>query len=71
MTAKPINNTSASVDLSAFNGSKYCHAGLEADSNVQAGGCTTGGTDKLLTREGGADDPQSTQGPGGPGRSLA
>jgi hypothetical protein len=45
MTATPIQNTSASVDLGAFTAAKheYCSAGQEPNSNVQAGGCGVGG----------------------------
>jgi hypothetical protein len=65
VTATPINNTSANVDLSAFDGSKYCHAGLEPDSNKMAGGVGVGGTDKLVQRLGGADNQTDTGQSGG------
>jgi len=76
MSATPINNTSANVDLDVFSsaGHEYCHAGDQPDSNLQAGGVAVGGAEadhRIVTREGGADDPRGTQGPGGPGRTLA
>jgi hypothetical protein len=73
-TEQKQNTASAAVDLGAFAAAKheYCHAAaMESDSNQLAGGARVGAPDKLLTREGGADDPSSTTGPGGPGRSLA
>jgi hypothetical protein len=58
MSVDKIQNTSANVDLSAFAPERYCHAGLEADSNLQSTGSAGGpeADSSFVRNSGGGDD---------------